>query len=185
MADNEDFINKTYYLKDIPKKRKYILNRLQMIYTGKNKRDLEKILDQIKIEFRKQKDRGSSTHKDKRVYITTREIDRYDINDEDDVKKYLNKPKSVITHEIIHIFQNIFKDFPHVDYTKGKNSIDYKKYVTDAGEIQARIEQIIDMLKQGFTKDEIKNFLYSKKYKDADLWKVLVDDAENILKKEN
>jgi len=181
----DDFLEKTYYLKDAPKKRKYILDRLLEIYEGKEKKDLEKILDKIKLEFREQDERGSSNHKTKRVYMTLREVDRYDIKSEADVKKYLNNPKSVVTHEVTHIFQNIYKDFPHVDYTKGDNSVDYEKYVTDAGEIQARIEQIIDMLKQGFTKAEIRNFLYSKKYKDKDLWKKLVDHADRIMKKED
>ncbi len=185
MAKKDDFKTKTYKLKDAPKKRKDILDRMMEIYDGKKKKDLEKILDSIKIDFREQDERGSSNHKDKEVHITTREFDRYKITDLASAKKYLENPKSVITHEVTHIFQNIYKDFPHVDYTKDDNSVDYKKYVTDEGEIQARVEQIIDMLEKGFTKAEVENFLYSKKYKDKELWKKLVKDAEEIMKKED
>jgi len=185
MAKNEDFKTKVYKMKDAPKKRKYFLERMLEIYDGKKKSELEKILDSVEIIFREQDERGASNHKNKKVYITTREFDRYNIIDVETAKEYLENPKSVITHEVAHIFQNIYKDFPHVDYTKDDNSVDYEKYVTDQGEIQARIEQIIDMLDKGFTKSEVSNFLYSKKYKDKELWKMLVNDAEKIMNKED
>lgn len=179
-----DFIDKVYHFKDIPKKRKYILGRLEIIYPDKKKTQLEKILDSIKIKFREQDERGASNHKTKEVFVTLKEIDRYNIKNEKDVIHYFEDAKSVITHETTHIFQNIFKVFPHVKYVDDANDIIYKKYVTDLGEIQARIEQIIDMMKYGFSKPEIINFLYSRKHMDRDLWKKLVSSAEDAFELE-
>jgi hypothetical protein len=93
----------------------------------------------------------------------------------------LNSPVSSITHETTHIFQNIFKIFPHIQYTfkddNGNTKVNYEKYVNDAGEKQARIEQILELLKWGFEKEEIVGFLFSRFYKDKNLWRNLIDTA--------
>jgi hypothetical protein len=96
----------------------------------------------------------------------------------------MNSPYSPIVHETTHIFQNTFNEFPHVQYNEkkkdGEYQVNYDKYVTDAGEIQARIEHIIELLNWGFTKPEIVEFLYSRKYEDKPLWREMIDEAQSI-----
>ena len=181
-----DFKEKTYTFKDIPKKREYILNRQNKIYDV-DRKTLEKIIDSIEIKFREQKEKGASNHKTRKVYVSLREIDRYGIKNKKDFLKYLEKPESVLTHEVTHIFQNIFDSFPDVKYVKidnnGDQTIDYKKYIGDPGENQARIEQIVELLKWGFGKSEIINLLYSRKHNDPKLWRKLVDRAIDVNEK--
>jgi len=179
MKDN--FTQKIYTFKDIPEKRKYIIDREIKIYKDVTEKDLNDVLDQIEITFRQQEEKGASNHKNKHVYISYREIEKYNIKTEKEFIDYLNHSKSPLTHEVTHIFQNLFKAFPDVKYTKekldGSHEIDYEKYVKDDGEKQARIEQIIELLTWGFTKDEIVELLYSRKYNDKELWRGLVDSA--------
>lgn len=175
------FSDKIYSFDDIPEKRKYIAERVKKIFKLDDK-DINDVLDSIKISFREQTARGASDHLKKTIYITTREIVRRDIHSEDDVKRYLMDPRSVIVHETMHIFQNIFKIYPDINYNKKDGEIDYSKYVTDEGEIQSRIENVIDLLNYGFGKEEIINLLYSRKHKDIDLWKFLVEKAAEIKK---
>jgi len=182
-----DFKKKVYTFKDLPKKRDYIKKRLKKIYYEIDDKDIDKILNSIKIQFRDQEEKGAANHKTRKIFLTFREIDRYNIKNEKDLIKYLEDPRSIITHETIHIFQNIFESFPNNQYVKedknGDQKIEYLKYIGDPGEIQSRIEQIIELLKYGFTKDEVVNLLYSRKHKDPELWKKLVNNAEEIKKK--
>lgn len=178
-------LTKVFKFKNIPKKRKYVIDRLKKMYNVPEK-ELENLLDKIKLVFRKQKEKGASDHKKKKVYISFNELNKYDIDDEKEFLKYLEHPKSVITHETMHIFQNIYKAFPDKKYLcknkSGDWKIDYDKYVTDEGENQSRIEQIIELLDWGFTKSEIVNFLYNREQKDQKLWRILVDQAKKIRK---
>jgi len=182
----KDFIKEIYSFSDIPNKRKHVLERTKKIYLGISGDIIEKILDSVKIIFRKQDEKGASNHIKKIIYVTLNEIDRYNIKNRNDFIKYLEDPKSVVTHEVTHIFQNIFNVFPDVKYVyKDENNkwqIDYTKYRTDKGEIQSRVEQIIEMLKWGFDDEEIIDFLYSRKYKDKDLWRIMLECAGNIKK---
>ena len=180
-----DFKRKLYFFKDIPKRRKYLMDRVLKIYDV-DKKIVQKIIDSVVIKFRNQEEKGASDHIKRTIYVSLNEINKYDIKNENDVLKYFADPKSVIIHEATHIFQNIFKAFPDVKYMYQDNNgdwkIDYDKYVTDKGEIQSRIEQIIDMLRYGFTKNEIVEFLYNRKHKDTGLWKKLVDIASKLEK---
>jgi len=182
-----DFTEKVYTFKNIPNKRDYVKNRIKKIYDNIDDKKINKILDSIKIQFRDQEEKGAANHKTKKIFLTFREIKRNNIKNEKDLIKYLESPKSIITHETIHIFQNVFESFPHNQYVKkdndGKQKIEYLKYVGDPGEIQSRIEQIIELFKFGFGKDEIVNLLYSRKHNDPELWRELVDKAEDIKKK--
>lgn len=176
---NLDFIDKVYNFKDIPKKRKYILDRLKEIYEIDDS-ILNDILDKVKIFFRKQDEKGASNHVRKEIYISLNEIKKYGLKTLQDFLKYLEHPKSIITHETTHIFQNILKAFPDIKYLEKKDNgweINYEKYVSDPGEVQSRIEQILEMLKWGFSKEEIIQFLFNRKEMDQDLWKILVDST--------
>jgi len=181
-----DFKKKIYTLNDITKKRKYILGRLKKIYKNIDNKKLEMILDKIKIYLREQDEKGASNHKKRKVYIGFKMLERYDIKNEKDFLKYLSDAESPLTHEVTHIFQNIFDAFPHVQYIEekkdGETEINYEKYVSDPGEIQSRIEHILELMKWGFEKNEIIELLYSRKYKDKNLWKDLVNKAREIKK---
>ena len=180
-----NFVNKTYWLKKLPHKKQYIFNRIKKIYPKIDDEVVNRIINAITIKFREQEEKGASNHKKFEIYITLREIDRYKLKNERDFIRYLDGPESVIIHESMHIFQNTLKSLPEKEYLyaeDGKSKIDYDKYITDHGEIQARIEQIIEMLNWGFDKNEIVNFLYSRKHDDQDLWKMLVDKAEKLRK---
>jgi hypothetical protein len=182
-----DFTKKVYSFNDIPEKKKYVLDRLKKIYVDINQKKLETILDSIKIVFRKQDEKGASNHLKKIIYVSLNEIDKYDIKNEKDFLEYLNDPKSVVTHETTHLFQNHFEVFPDVKYTyqdeTGERKIDYEKYVTDNGEIQSRLEQVVELLEWGFEKEEIVNFLYNRQEKDKDLWRKMVDSAIELQKR--
>jgi hypothetical protein len=178
-----DFKEKTYHLNDILKKRKYLLERTKEIYPKMSEAKINDILDKITIEAREQKEKGASNHETKEIFISYKELNRRNINNEESFITYLEGPYSPIIHEVTHIFQNINKEFPNVQYNEkkdGKYVIDYKKYVTDPGEIQARLEHIIELLNWGFTKEEIVSFLYSRAYNDQAMWRDLVDKAEKI-----
>lgn len=183
---NIDFTKKTYRFDDIPKKKQYLVKRFLKIYGEENRKQIELILDQIRIVFRKQDEKGASNHLNKMIYVSFNEIKKYDIKTEKDFLKYLVDPKSIITHETIHIFQNLSKAFPDRNYLykdqTGKRKIDYEKYVTDAGEIESRVEQVIELLSWGFGKEEIVEFLYNRRENDKDLWRLLVDNARELKK---
>jgi hypothetical protein len=151
------------------------------IYKDVKEKDIQDVLDKVRITFRKQREKGASNHVTKKIYISYREILKYNIKTEKEFLDYLKHPKSPLTHELTHIFQNLFKAFPDVKYVKeksnGEREIDYEKYITDPGEKQARIEQITELLKWGFTKEEIVQLLYSRKHNDKALWRDLVDAA--------
>lgn len=179
------FIEKVYHYNDIKKKRDYVFDRLNEIYPEIDDEILNNLLDEIKIVFRKQDEKGASNHLNKTIYVSLNEIRKYDLKNRADFLKYLQHPKSIITHETMHIFQNIFKAFPDVRYiykSDGKWKIDYKKYVKDQGEAQSRIEQILELLKWGFEKEEIVQFLYNRKYNDKNLWRKLIDSVVNLIK---
>jgi hypothetical protein len=182
----DDFTMKIYTLNNIADKKNYIIDRIKKIYKDVNASDIQKVFDKIEITFRKQREKGASNHVTKKIYISYREIRKYDIRTEKEFLDYLKHPKSPLTHEITHIFQNLFKAFPDVKYVKeksdGTREIDYEKYITDPGEKQARIEQIMELLKWGFTKDEIVQLLYSRKHNDQALWRDLVDAAQEAKK---
>lgn len=173
--------NKIYLFKDIPKKRRYLLKRLKNIYTTTNENEIKKILDTIKIKFREQEERGASNHKKKTVYLPLHDFKKYFIKTKEDVLSYLESPKSTITHETIHIFQNLSNSFPDVKYLEeqldGKFKIDYEKYWNDSGEKQSRLEQVNELLSWGFTKYEIISFLYNRLHDDRQLWERIVDHA--------
>jgi hypothetical protein len=180
--NEQDYINQTYTFDDIPNKRKYIFERVKEIYPNVTDEETNNILNSIKIELRKQKEKGASNHVTRRIYISLNEIPKYNINNKADFLNYLENPKSTVTHETTHIFQNLFKAFPDVKYVRNDNKIVYDKYVHDKGEIQSRIEQVQELLKWGFEKNEIIEFLYNRKNNDKDLWGNLVDSAEKIRK---
>lgn len=179
-----DFVTKIYTLNDIPTKRKYLFDRVRKIYSGVTDAQIDSVLDAITISIRKMDEKGASNHLRKQVFIGPVEIKRYKLTDEDRFLKYLSSPVSPITHEVTHMFQNLFDVWPHVQYTipdnNGGHEIDYKKYVTDKGEIQSRMEQIIELLKWGFDKGEIVNFLYNRKHEDKDVWGAMVDKAQKM-----
>lgn len=181
-----DFTEKVYTFNEIPKKRKYIFDRVKKIYNDVDDSIINKILDDIKIIFRKQDEKGASNHFKRKIYVSLNELNKYVLNDRSDFLKYLEHPKSIITHETTHIFQNLFKAFPDVKYLKkdrhGKWIIDYEKYVTDGGEVQSRIEQVVELLNWGFRDDEIIQFLYNRKHNDKELWKGLIEQAKEIRK---
>jgi hypothetical protein len=180
-----DFLNNIYYFKDIPKRRLYILNRLKKIYTI-NEDQILNILDKIKIKFREQEVRGASNHKTKTIFVPLKDVKKYDIKNKDDVILYLENPKSVITHEAMHIFQNIYESFPHVKYLENKNNqlkINYDKYINDNGEKQSRLEQVLELLNWGFTKQEIIHFLYNRSHNDKKMWSDLIDRANDLKNK--
>jgi len=181
-----DFTKKEFTFDDIPEKKKYIFGRIKKIYVNVDEEKLKKILDSIKIIFRKQDEKGASNHLKRVIYVSFNELTKYDIKNEKQFLDYLVDPKSVVTHETTHLFQNHFEAFPDINYTykdnTGKRKIDYKKYVTDPGEIQSRLEQIIELLRWGFDKEEIVNFLYNRQEKDKDLWRELIDCAIDLKK---
>lgn len=180
------FTQKTYTYKNLPKKRKLMRERCREIYPTLSLNRIDHILDNIKIVFRKQKEKGASNHENKTIYISLNELKKYGIDDETKFVTYLESPYSPISHETTHIFQNLFKAFPHVQYTEkkpgGGYKIDYEKYVSDEGEIQARLEHIRELLKWGFTKDEIIEFLYSRKHNDKKRWGEMVDKAKEMIR---
>ena len=186
MKRSEDFTKSVYTFNDIPKKRKYIFDRVKKIYVDVDDSIINKIIDDIKIIFREQEEKGASNHLNRTIYVSSNELEKYDMNDKNDFLKYLEHPMSIITHETTHIFQNIFKAFPDVKYLKkekdGKWVIDYKRYVTDKGEVQSRLEQIVELLNWGFAEDEIVELLYNRRYKDRSLWRDLVEQAKEIKK---
>jgi hypothetical protein len=183
-----DFKTKVYNFDDIPKKRKYILERCIEIYPELSKDEINNVLNKIKIILRDQKEKGASNHKTKIVYIGLKELEKYAITDEQRFLTYLISPYSSVVHETSHIFQNVNKEFPHIQYNEKKDDgnyqVNYDKYVKDPGEIQARTEHIIELLKWGFTKSEIVEFLYSRKYEDRQLWREMVGEAQKIIDSE-
>jgi hypothetical protein len=179
-------INKVYTFNDIPKKKQYLLTRLKEIYPTTDENEIIKIIDAIKIKFREQNERGASNHKTLTVFLPIHDFKKNFIKSQDDVISYLENPKSTITHETIHIFQNLAKDFPHVEYLKqnpdGDYEIDYEKYWNDSGEKQSRLEQVRELLEWGFTKHEILYTLYNRKHDDRDLWERIIDKAIELRK---
>lgn len=168
-----------YSFNDIPKKRKYLLERLKQIYPTTKEKEFTDILDSIKIKFRDQEERGASNYKKRTVYLPVKDFDKHLLKTRDDVIEYLENPKSTVTHETIHIFQNISKSFPDVKYLHnqpdGTFKIDYDKYWNDPGEKQSRLEQVRELLNWGLTKSEVIQFLYNRKHDDRDLWGRIVD----------
>lgn len=172
-----------YRFNDIPKKRKYLLLRLKEIYPTTTEKEINEILDSIKIRFRDQEERGASNHKKRTVFLPLHDFEKNSLKTKDDVIKYLESPTSTITHEVIHIFQNLAKAFPDVQYLEKKDDkyeINYDKYLNDAGEKQSRLEQVTELLNWGFTKSEIINFLYNRKHDDRELWRRVVDKAVEL-----
>jgi len=184
---NLDFVKKIYTFNDVPKKKKYIFQRMKKIYPETPDDQINRILDSIQIIFRKQDEKGASDHTKRKIYISLNEIKKYKMENEKDFINYLEHPASIITHETVHIFQNAFKALPNKKYLykdeNGDTEIDYGKYVTDLGEIESRVEQVIELLKWGLEKQEIVQFLYSRKYNDRDMWRILVDKAIEIRKR--
>ena len=187
LDDFPPFARETYTFKDLPKKRKYIADRVLSIYENVDLADIDALLDQVEIKFRVQKEKGASNHHTKKIFLTTREIDRNNMKNRQDMIDYLEDPKSIVTHEVTHMFQNTYNAFPHVQYTyedkDGGEEINYEKYVSDPGELQARIEQVIELLKWGFQKPEIVQLLFSRLHEDPGLWMKLVDKAEEMMNK--
>lgn len=173
--------NAIYTFKDLPEKRKYLLNRLKIIYPTSSEKEIIQILDSIKIRFREQEERGASNHKRKTVFLPLRDFDKCQLKTRDDVIAYLQNPKSTVTHEVTHIFQNSSDSFPHVEYLKempdGKYNIDYDKYWNDPGEKQSRLEQVTELLNWGLSKPEIIQFLYNRVHDDRELWSKIIDHA--------
>jgi hypothetical protein len=188
MMKNIEFSKNIYTFKDIPKKRKYLLSRLKDIYSTTEEKEIIKALDSIKIKFREQKERGASNHKKLTIYLPLHDFDKFSLRTKDDVLKYLENPKSTITHETNHIFQNLAETFPDVEYLKEKSNgdykIDYDKYWNDSGEKQSRLEQVRELLNWGLTKSEIIQFLYNRKHDDRELWGRIIDKAIQLRKKE-
>jgi hypothetical protein len=183
-----DFKTKVYTFDDIPDKKEYIIKRCIEIYPELSKDEINDVMDKVKIVLREQREKGASNHKTKIVYIGLKELEKYGIEDEKKFLAYLTSPYSPVVHETTHIFQNVNKEFPHIQYNEkkedGKYQVNYEKYVRDPGEIQARTEHIIELLKWGFTKSEIVEFLYSRKYEDRQLWREMVDEAQEIIDSE-
>jgi hypothetical protein len=183
------FIDNIYKFNDIPKRKDYIFDRLKKIYNTSSGDEINKILDCIKIKFREQCERGASNHKTKIIYVPLKDVKRFKLKNKQDVIDYLENPKSVIMHEIMHIFQNIAKSFPHVQYLEqqfdGKYKINYEKYVNDSGEKQARLEQVLELLNWGFTKQEIIQFIYNRTHNDKKMWNEMIDSALNLKKDNN
>jgi hypothetical protein len=182
-----EFSKTIYTFKDIPTKREYLLDRLKDIYPDTDIKEITKILDSIKIRFREQEERGASNHEKMTVFLPLHDFENYSLKSKEDVIKYLENPKSTVTHEVTHIFQNLSKSFPHVQYLeKSPDSEDYEinydKYWNDAGEKQSRFEQVRELLNWGFTKAEIISFLYNRKHDDRDLWRRIVDKAIELRK---
>jgi hypothetical protein len=173
--------NDVFSFSDVPKKRQYLLTRLKEIYPTTDEEEIKKILDSIKIRFREQDERGASNHKKRTIYLPLHDFKKFFLKTKDDVIRYLENPKSTITHESIHIFQNLSDSFPHVQYLKkneeGEFDIDYEKYWNDSGEKQSRLEQVKELLNWGFTKHEIIHFLYNRQHDDRELWERIVDHA--------
>lgn len=183
-----DFAKSIYTLKDIPKKRKYLLERFKEIYPTTDEKEILKKLDSIKIKFREQKERGASNYKRMTVYLPLYDFEKFSLKTDKDILKYLESPKSTITHEITHIFQNLADSFPDVKYIEeepdGDYKIDYDKYWNDAGEKQSRLEQVRELLSWGFTKAEIIMFLYNRKHDDRELWGRIIDKAIELNNKQ-
>lgn len=180
--------NETYTFADIPKKKKFLLQRLKEIYPTSKEKEIIDVLDLIKIKFREQEERGASNHKKKTVYLPLHDFKKYHLKSRNDVITYLENPKSTVTHETIHIFQNLSKSFPHVQYLKqkpdGKFDIDYAKYWNDPGEKQSRLEQVRELLDWGMTKGEIIHFLHNRVHDDTELWNRIIDHAIELKKQE-
>lgn len=178
-----------YTFTDIPKKRKYLIKRLKEIYPTTSVKEITKILDTIKIKFRQQDERGASNYKKKTVYLPLHDFKKFFLKTRDDVIKYMENPKSTVTHETVHIFQNISESFPDVDYldttSDGKYEIDYDKYWNDPGEKQSRLEQVRELLNWGLTKSEIIHLLYNRKHDDRELWGRIIDHAIVLREKSN
>ena len=170
-----------YTFKDILKKREYLLKRFIEIYPTSSTKELEKILDSIKIKFRDQEERGASNHKNKMIFLPLHDFDKYSLKTKNDVILYLESPKSSVTHETVHIFQNCSDSFPDIKYLEkkldGKYNIDYDKYWNDSGEKQSRLEQVRELLDWGLTKQEIIHFLYNRKHDDRKLWSRIIEHA--------
>jgi len=167
---------------DIPNKRNYLFSRLKKIYPTTSEKVINRILDSIKIRFRDQKERGSSNHIKRTIFLPVKDLINNKIKVKKDIISYLEDPKSTITHETIHIFQNLSETFPHVQYLEkneeGEVVIDYDKYLSDSGEKQSRLEQVIELLNWGFSKEEIIQLLYNRKHDDRSLWKRIIDFVE-------
>jgi hypothetical protein len=183
-----DIKTDVYTFVDIPKKRKFLLQRLKEIYPTSKEKEITDILDSIKIKFREQEERGASNHKKRTVYLPLSDFKKYFLKSRQDVLTYLENPKSTVTHETVHIFQNLSDSFPHVQYlnprSDGKFDIDYEKYWNDPGEKQSRLEQVRELLDWGMTKNEIINFLRNKVHDDTDLWSRIIDHAIELKKQE-
>jgi len=178
-----------FTFEDVSKKRQYLIDRLKDIYKDTKEKKIIKVIDAIKITFREQKERGASNHKKLTIYLPLHDFERFDLKNKDDVIKYLENPKSTITHETMHIFQNLFEAVPDVQYleksTDGNYQIDYDKYWNDAGEKQSRLEQALELVSWGLTKSEIVNFMFNRSHDDRGLWSRVVDKAIEINKENN
>ena len=176
-----------YRFNDIPKKRNYLLKRLERIYPSTHKKIITDILDSIKIKFRDQEERGASNHNKKIIYLPIRDLKSLNLISRKDIIDYLEHLKSVVTHETMHIFQNLSKNFPDVKYLErqddGSLKINYDKYWNDPGEKQSRLEQVNELLNWGFTKKEIIDFLYNRNKDDRELWNRIIDHAIYLRKK--
>jgi hypothetical protein len=176
-----DFIKQIYTFKDIPKKKKFLIERLKEIYPTTNEKDIEEVLNSIKIRFREQEERGASNHKKRTIYLPLYDVKKCFLKTKEDLIRYMENPKSVITHETTHIFQNLAEAFPHVQYLEkqdsGKYEIDYDKYFNDSGEKEARLEQVLELLGWGFSKPEIIFFLYNRIHDDRPLWERIINRA--------
>jgi hypothetical protein len=181
-----NFTKLIYSLNNAPERRKSIFERLIKIYHTTKEEEINTILDKIKIKFREQQERGASNHKKLTVYIPFKDIEKFNLKNKEDVFKYLENPKSPILHETMHIFQNLAKIFPDVKYMEkqydGKETIDYEKYINDNGEKQARLEQVVELLSWGFTRNEIVDFLYNRAHNDKKLWNHIIDQAQKVRK---
>jgi hypothetical protein len=179
-----DLRNEVYTFSDVPKKRQYLIDRLKEIYKSTSEKKIKKVLDEIKITFREQKERGASNHHELEVYLPLHDFKKFFLKNRDDVINYLNNPKSTVTHETMHIFQNLFKAIPDVKYLEksdnGNYVIDYDKYWNDSGEKQSRLEQALELVSWGLTKSEIVQFMYNRVHDDRDLWSRIVDRAIEI-----
>jgi hypothetical protein len=185
---SNEISKKVYTFSDIPKKREYLLKRLKKIYPTTNEKSLRKTLNSIKIKFRDQEERGASNHIKKIVYLPLNDFKKYNLLSRDDVLKYLCSPECTITHETMHIFQNLSKSFPDIQYAEkdedGDLKIDYDKYWNDPGEKQSRLEQVNELIDWGFTRSEIINFLYNRSHNDQELWNRIIDHAMNLRKQQ-
>jgi hypothetical protein len=181
-----DFLEFVYKFDDMPSRRLYVFKRIKNIFPDTSDKEINKVLDEIKIKFREQEERGASNHQTKTIYVPLKDAKKFKLNNKNDVLKYLENPKTPIVHEVMHIFQNLAGTFPNVQYAEkvnGKTKIDYDKYINDPGEKQARLEQVLELLNWGFTKSEIIEWLYNRAHNDKKMWSKLIDYAMDLKKK--